>query len=132
VASAVINIAPEGNLSRYLQDIRKFPMLSPEEELELARRWRDDQDIDAAHKLVTSHLRLVAKIAMGYRGYGLPIGELIGEGSLGMMQGVKRFDPDRGCFVQSYGSTELDAALLVIARPGPSSLATAVASASRV
>jgi len=111
VASAVVNIAPEGNLSRYLQDIRKFPMLSPEEELELARRWRDDQDIDAAHKLVTSHLRLVAKIAMGYRGYGLPIGELIGEGSLGMMQGVKRFDPDRGFRLTTYAMWWIRAAI---------------------
>ena len=72
MASAVINIAPEGNLSRYLQEIRKFPMLTPEEELRLSHAWRDNEDMDAAHKLVTSHLRLVAKIAMGYRGYGLP------------------------------------------------------------
>ena len=73
MASAVINVAPEGNLSRYLQDIRKFPMLTPDEELALAHRWRDHGDMEAAHKLVTSHLRLVAKIAMGYRGYGLPV-----------------------------------------------------------
>ena len=93
MASAVINVAPEGNLSRYLQEIRKFPMLSPEEELALSKRWRDHEDMEAAHKLVTSHLRLVAKIAMGYRGYGLPVGELISEGNVGMMQAVKRFDP---------------------------------------
>src|SRR5919107_6034291 len=95
-SSSVIPIAPEGNLSRYLQEIRKFPMLSQEEELSLARRWRDEGDERAAHKLVTSHLRLVAKIAMGYRGYGLPVGELISEGNVGMMQAVKRFHPGRG------------------------------------
>ena len=102
MASAVINVAPEGNLSRYLQEIRKFPMLSPEEELALSKRWRDHEDMDAAHKLVTSHLRLVAKIAMGYRGYGLPVGELISEGNVGMMQAVKRFDPDRGFRLATY------------------------------
>jgi RNA polymerase sigma-32 factor len=96
LASLAINIAPEGNLTRYLQEIRKFPMLTPEQELELAQRWRDSEDLESAHKLVTSHLRLVAKIAMGYRGYGLPVGELISEGNVGMMQAVKRFDPDRG------------------------------------
>jgi hypothetical protein len=96
MVSAVINVAPEGNLSRYLQEIRKFPMLTAEEELALSKRWRDTEDMEAAHKLVTSHLRLVAKIAMGYRGYGLPLGELISEGNVGMMQAVKRFDPDRG------------------------------------
>src|SRR5580693_3969658 len=102
VASAVLNIAPEGNLSRYLQEIRKFPMLTPEEELSLAHQWRDSQDMEAAHKLVTSHLRLVAKIAMGYRGYGLPVGELISEGNVGMMQAVKRFDPERGFRLATY------------------------------
>jgi RNA polymerase sigma-32 factor len=111
VASAVINIAPEGNLSNYLQAIRKFPMLSAEEELTLAHRWRDDQDIDAAHKLVTSHLRLVAKIAMGCRGYGLPIGDLISEGNLGMMQAVKRFDPDRGFRLTTYAMWWIRAAI---------------------
>jgi RNA polymerase sigma-32 factor len=102
MASSVLNIAPEGNLSRYLQEIRKFPMLSQEEELSLSLRWRDHQDMDSAHKLVTSHLRLVAKIAMGYRGYGLPVGELISEGNVGMMQAVKRFDPDRGFRLATY------------------------------
>src|ERR1700732_5068521 len=102
LASAVTNVAPEGNLSRYLQEIRKFPMLSPEEELALSRRWRDHEDMEAAHKLVTSHLRLGAKIAMGYRGYGLPVGELISEGNVGMMQAVKRFDPDRGVRLGTY------------------------------
>src|SRR5919199_5156293 len=95
-SSSVIPIAPERNLSRYLQEIRKFPMLSPEEELDLAKRWRDEGDERAAHKLVTSHLRLVAKIAMGSRGYGLPVGELISEGNVGMMQAVKRFGPEPG------------------------------------
>lgn len=104
-------VAPEGNLSRYLQDIRKFPMLSPEEELSLARRWRDGQDERAAHKLVTSHLRLVAKIAMGYRGYGLPVGELISEGNVGMMQAVKRFDPDRGFRLATYAMWWIRAAI---------------------
>jgi RNA polymerase sigma-32 factor len=111
VVSAVINVAPEGNLSRYLQEIRKFPMLSPEEELELSRRWRDHQDMEAAHKLVTSHLRLVAKIAMGYRGYGLPVGELISEGNVGMMQAVKRFDPDRGFRLATYAMWWIRAAI---------------------
>jgi RNA polymerase sigma-32 factor len=111
VASAVINIAPEGNLTRYLQEIRKFPMLTAEEELELSRRWRDHQDMDAAHKLVTSHLRLVAKIAMGYRGYGLPVGELISEGNVGMMQAVKRFDPDRGFRLATYAMWWIRAAI---------------------
>ncbi len=95
-------LSPEGNLSRYLQEIRKFPMLEKEEEYTLAKRWREDGDVDAAHQLVTSHLRLVAKIAMGYRGYGLPIGELISEGNVGMMQAVKRFDPERGFRLATY------------------------------
>jgi RNA polymerase sigma-32 factor len=111
VASAVLNIAPEGNLSRYLQDIRKFPMLTPEEELSLAHQWRDSQNMEAAHKLVTSHLRLVAKIAMGYRGYGLPVGELISEGNVGMMQAVKRFDPDRGFRLATYAMWWIRAAI---------------------
>ena len=111
MASAVINVAPEGNLSRYLQEIRKFPMLSPEEELALSKRWRDHEDMEAAHKLVTSHLRLVAKIAMGYRGYGLPVGELISEGNVGMMQAVKRFDPDRGFRLATYAMWWIRAAI---------------------
>jgi len=109
--AAIMNIGPDGNLSRYLQDIRKFPMLSPEEELALAQRWRASEDTEAAHKLVTSHLRLVAKIAMGYRGYGLPIGELIGEGNVGMMQAVKRFDPDRGFRLATYAMWWIRAAI---------------------
>src|SRR5258706_554659 len=95
-------IGSEGNLARYLQEIRKFPMLQPEEEFMLAQRWREHGDSKAAHKLVTSHLRLVAKIAMGYRGYGLPVAELISEGNVGMMQAVKRFDPDRGFRLATY------------------------------
>jgi RNA polymerase sigma-32 factor len=95
-------LTPEGNLQRYLDEIRKFPMLEAEEEYMLAKRWREDGDRDAAHQLVTSHLRLVAKIAMGYRGYGLPVAELISEGNVGMMQAVKRFDPERGFRLATY------------------------------
>ena len=95
-------ISVEGNLSRYLEEIRKFPMLQASEEYMLARSWRDHDDTDAAHKLVTSHLRLVAKIAMGYRGYGLPVAELISEGNIGMMQAVKRFDPEKGFRLATY------------------------------
>jgi len=92
----------EGGLSRYLEEIRRFPMLEPQEEFMLAKRWREHGDRDAAHKLVTSHLRLVAKIAMGYRGYGLPIGEVISEGNVGLMQAVKRFEPDKGFRLATY------------------------------
>ena len=99
---ALPSISAEGNLSRYLQEIRKFPMLQPEEEYMLAKRWREHGDPDAAQRLVTSHLRLVAKIAMGYRGYGLPLSELVSEGNVGMMQAVKRFDPDRGFRLATY------------------------------
>ena len=99
---SVLPIAPEGNLSRYLQEIRKFPPLEPEEEYMLAKAWVDHQDAEAAHKLVTSHLRLAAKIAMGYRGYGLPQAEVISEANVGLMQAVKRFDPDRGFRLATY------------------------------
>ncbi|MDP6954178.1 MAG: RNA polymerase sigma factor RpoH, partial [Alphaproteobacteria bacterium] len=102
VAMKLPTVSSEGGLSRYLEEIRRFPMLSHEEEYMLARRWHEHDDIDAAHKLVTSHLRLVAKIAMGYRGYGLPVSELISEGNVGMMQAVKRFDPDRGFRLATY------------------------------
>jgi RNA polymerase sigma-32 factor len=95
-------IRGEGNLSFYLQEIRKFPLLEQHEEFMLAKAWREHGDVDSAHKLVTSHLRLVAKIAMGYRGYGLPLSELIAEGNVGMMQAVKRFDPDRGFRLATY------------------------------
>jgi RNA polymerase sigma-32 factor len=108
---SALPIAPEGNLSRYLQEIRKFPMLTPEEELRLAKSWKEQGDERAAHKLVTSHLRLVAKIAMGYRGYGLPVGELISEGNVGMMQAVKRFDPDRGFRLATYAMWWIRAAI---------------------
>jgi RNA polymerase sigma-32 factor len=102
MATTLPVLSGEGNLSRYLQEIRKFPMLEPEEEFMLAKRWREHGDSEAAHRLVTSHLRLVAKIAMGYRGYGLPLSELISEGNVGMMQAVKRFDPDRGFRLATY------------------------------
>ena len=111
MASAITNFSPERDLTRYLQEIRKFPMLTPEEELSLSRRWRDQQDLQAAHKLVTSHLRLVAKIAMGYRGYGLPLGELIGEGNVGMTQAVQRFDPERGFRLATYAMWWIRAAI---------------------
>jgi RNA polymerase sigma-32 factor len=94
--------AGEGGLSRYLDEIRKFPMLEPQQEYMLAKRYLDYEDRDAAHQLVTSHLRLVAKIAMGYRGYGLPIGEVISEGNVGLMQAVKRFDPEKGFRLATY------------------------------
>ena len=99
-------ISPEGGLSRYLTEIRKFPMLTKDEEFMLAKRWQEHEDSEAAHKLVTSHLRLVAKIAMGYRGYGLPIGEVISEGNVGLMQSVKKFDPDKGFRLATYGPPE--------------------------
>lgn len=94
--------SPEQGLNRYLQEIRKFPLLEPEEEYMLAKRWADHQDAEAAHKLVTSHLRLAAKIAMGYRGYGLPQAEVISEANVGLMQAVKRFDPDKGFRLATY------------------------------
>ncbi|SFA72591.1 RNA polymerase, sigma 32 subunit, RpoH [Poseidonocella pacifica] len=94
--------SPEGGLNRYLQEIRKFPLLEPEEEYMLAKRWVEEQDTEAAHKMVTSHLRLAAKIAMGYRGYGLPQAEVISEANVGLMQAVKRFDPERGFRLATY------------------------------
>ncbi|MDF2366772.1 RNA polymerase sigma factor RpoH [Sneathiella sp.] len=104
-------LTPEGGLSRYLQEIRKFPMLEPSEEYMLAKAWKDHEDTEAAHKMVTSHLRLVAKIAMGYRGYGLPIAELISEGNVGMMQAVKRFEPDKGFRLSTYAMWWIRAAI---------------------
>jgi RNA polymerase sigma-32 factor len=104
-------ISPEGNLSRYLREIRRFPMLEPEEEYMLAKRWREHDDVNAAHRLVTSHLRLVGKIAMGYRGYGLPLAELISEGNVGLMQAVKRFEPDRGFRLATYAMWWIRAAI---------------------
>ena len=104
MASTALTLAlsPEQGLQRYLSEIRKFPMLAKEEEFMLAKSWQEHGDTQAAHKLVTSHLRLVAKIAMGYRGYGLPIGEVISEGNVGLMQAVKKFDPDKGFRLATY------------------------------
>jgi len=104
-------VVSESNLSRYLQEIRKFPMLEPQEEYMLAKSWREHGEVEAAHKLVTSHLRLVAKIAMGYRGYGLPLNELISEGNVGMMQAVKRFEPERGFRLATYAMWWIRAAI---------------------
>jgi RNA polymerase sigma-32 factor len=103
--------ALESNLAGYLGEIRRFPMLEPQEEFTLAKRWREHGDRDAAHKLVTSHLRLVAKVAMGYRGYGLPISEVISEGNVGLMQAVKRFEPDRGFRLATYAMWWIKAAI---------------------
>ena len=112
MAAALPVIAGEsGGLSRYLTEIRKFPLLEPEQEYMLAKRWREHQDSAAAHKLVTSHLRLVAKIAMGYRGYGLPIGEVVSEGNVGLMQAVKRFEPDKGFRLATYAMWWIRAAI---------------------
>ncbi len=102
MAASLPIISGESGLARYLQEIKRFPMLEPQEEYMLAKRWREHNDREAAHKLVTSHLRLVAKIAMGYRGYGLPIGEVISEGNVGLMQAVKRFEPDKGFKLATY------------------------------
>jgi RNA polymerase sigma-32 factor len=101
----------EGGLSRYLEEIRRFPMLEPQEEYMLAKRWREHGDRDAAHKLVTSHLRLVAKLAMGYRGYGLPISEVVSEGNVGLMQAVKRFEPEKGFRLATYAMWWIKAAI---------------------
>ncbi len=101
-ANAIAVMSPEGGLSRYLSEIRKFPMLPKDTEFMLAKRWQEHGDSEAAHQMVTSHLRLVAKIAMGYRGYGLPIGEVISEGNVGLMQAVKKFDPDKGFRLATY------------------------------
>jgi len=101
-AAALPIITAEGGLTRYLEEIRRFPMLEPQQEYMLAKRWKEHGDRDAAHQLVTSHLRLVAKIAMGYRGYGLPISEVISEGNVGLMQAVKRFEPEKGFRLATY------------------------------
>jgi RNA polymerase sigma-32 factor len=112
MASAPLPIlVQDGGLARYLEEIRKFPMLEPQQEYMLAKSWREHEDRDAAHKLVTSHLRLVAKIAMGYRGYGLPIGEVMSEGNVGLMQAVKRFDPDKGFRLATYAMWWIRAAI---------------------
>jgi RNA polymerase sigma-32 factor len=101
-AASLSVMSPDGGLSRYLTEIRKFPMLAKDEEFMLAKAWKEHQDSEAAHRMVTSHLRLVAKIAMGYRGYGLPIGEVISEGNVGLMQAVKKFEPDKGFRLATY------------------------------
>jgi RNA polymerase sigma-32 factor len=108
---ALPTLASEGGLARYLEEIRRFPMLTPDEEYMLAKRWREHGDREAAHKLVTSHLRLVAKIAMGYRGYGLPIAEVVSEGNVGLMQAVKRFEPDKGFRLATYAMWWIKAAI---------------------
>jgi len=110
-AAALPIITAESGLSRYLEEIRRFPMLEPQEEYMLARSWREDGDREAAHKLVTSHLRLVAKIAMGYRGYGLPISEVVSEGNVGLMQAVKRFEPEKGFRLATYAMWWIKAAI---------------------
>src|SRR5246127_1646088 len=102
MSAALPMISGESGLARYLTQIRRFPMLEPQEEYMLAKRWREHEDPAAAHKLVTSHLRLVAKIAMGYRGYGLPISEVVSEGNVGLMHAVKRFEPDKGFRLATY------------------------------
>jgi len=104
-------LTAESGLTRYLEEIRRFPMLEPQDEYMLAKRWREHGDRDAAHKLVTSHLRLVAKIAMGYRGYGLPISEVISEGNVGLMQAVKRFEPEKGFRLATYAMWWIKAAI---------------------
>jgi len=110
-ATALPSLAAETGLSRYLEEIRRFPMLEPQEEYMLAKSWREHGDRDAAHRLVTSHLRLVAKIAMGYRGYGLPISEVISEGNVGLMQAVKRFEPEKGFRLATYAMWWIKAAI---------------------
>ena len=110
-ARALPALVGDTGLSRYLAEIRKFPLLDPQEEYMLAKRWREHEDTEAAHKLVTSHLRLVAKIAMGYRGYGLPISEVISEGNIGLMQAVKRFEPERGFRLATYAMWWIRAAI---------------------
>jgi RNA polymerase sigma-32 factor len=110
-AAALPSVTAEGGLSRYLEEIRRFPMLEPQEEYMLAKSWREHGNRDAAHKLVTSHLRLVAKIAMGYRGYGLPISEVISEGNVGLMQAVKRFEPEKGFRLATYAMWWIKAAI---------------------
>ncbi len=110
-ARSLPSVGAQGGLTRYLEEIRKFPMLEPQQEYMLAKSWREHGDRDAAHQLVTSHLRLVARIAMGYRGYGLPIGEVISEGNVGLMQAVKRFDPEKGFRLATYAMWWIRAAI---------------------
>src|SRR3974377_653111 len=109
--SSLPSVAASGGLARYLEEIRRFPMLEPQQEYMLAKRWQEHEDAAAAQKLVTSHLRLVARIAMGYRGYGLPIGEVISEGNVGLMQAVKKIDPARAFRVSSWATGGVQAAV---------------------
>ena len=111
MAQSLPSVGAHGGLTRYLEEIRQFPMLEPQEEYMLAKSWREHGDRDAAHRLVTSHLRLVARIAMGYRGYGLPIGEVVSQGNVGLMQAVKRFDPDKGFRLATYAMWWIRAAI---------------------
>src|SRR6516165_11783827 len=111
LATADQRVTAEPGLTRYIEEIRRLPMLEPQDEYMLAKRWREHGDRDAAHKLVTSHLRLVAKIAMGYRGYGLPISEMISEGNVGLMQAIKRFEPEKGCRLSTYAMWWIKAAI---------------------
>jgi RNA polymerase sigma-32 factor len=110
-ARSLPSVGAHGGLTRYLEEIRQFPMLEPQQEYMLAKSWREHGDRDAAHQLVTSHLRLVARIAMGYRGYGLPVGEVMSEGNVGLMQAVKRFDPDKGFRLATYAMWWIRAAI---------------------
>src|SRR5512145_1315516 len=110
-ATALPILNAESGLTRYLEEIRRFPMLEPQEEFMLAKRWRENGDREAAHRLVTSHLRLVAKIAMGYRGYGMPMSEVISEGNVGLMQAVKRFEPEKGFRLATYAMWWIKAAI---------------------
>src|SRR5665647_693202 len=110
-SAAMPALKAESGLSHYLEEIRRFPMLEPQQEYMLARSWREHGDREAAHKLVTSHLRLVAKIAMGYRGYGLPISEVVSEGNVGLMQAVKRFEPEKGFRLATYAMWWIKAAI---------------------
>lgn len=110
-AKSLPSVSAHGGLTRYLEEIRQFPMLEPQQEYMLAKSWREHDDRDAAHQLVTSHLRLVARIAMGYRGYGLPVGEVISEGNVGLMQAVKRFDPEKGFRLATYAMWWIRAAI---------------------
>lgn len=111
ITNALPVLSPDGGLAKYLREIRNFPVLAPEEEYMLAKRWQQHEDVDAAHRLVTSHLRLVAKMALGFRHYGLPLADLISEGNLGLMRAVKKFDPDRGFRLATYAMWWIKAAL---------------------
>src|SRR5689334_7344873 len=110
-SAALPMLSSEGGLARYLDEIKRFPMLEPQQEFMLAKRWREHGDREAAHQLVTSHLRLVAKIAMGYRGYGLPMSEVVSEGNVGLMQAVKRFEPEKGFRLATYAMWWIRAAI---------------------